>query len=241
MTYSTRKSIPDRVLDYLRSLNCKRVYANIEYEVDELRRDIALCKQALSHGIQVNLVHNKSIVEPGVLYAPSSGKAYAVRSCALPEVDLLTALQVYSPYRRLWLKTANQNLGHYLHEASFPEANEGSIRESEIFGPLFETPIPDSIPGFELEAADKAKMAEIWPEGESKANEVIWITTLKRTTPLTHFQILQRFLNSKARTSQMGGVDPLSHGHEDAVKHNRVIKYDADRDRADKDTTSRLR
>jgi deoxyribodipyrimidine photo-lyase len=58
------------------------MYANIEYEVDELRRDIKLCEVAAPLGIQVNLTHNRSVIEPGVLFAPSSGKAYAVSESA---------------------------------------------------------------------------------------------------------------------------------------------------------------
>ncbi|KAJ2930231.1 hypothetical protein H1R20_g6905, partial [Candolleomyces eurysporus] len=207
VTYVPRKKIPEKVLSLLGSLGCKRLYANIEYEVDELRRDIKLCELALSRRVQINLRHNKAIVEPGVIFAPSSGKPYAV----------------YSPYRKQWLKIVNDKLDHYLEEAASPTANDPSVRESETFGPLFETEIPSSISGFELDDADKAKMAEVWPVGESAARE-----------------ILLRFLNTKARTSQLGPVNPLAEGAEDAGKHNRVVKYGGDRDRADKDTTSRL-
>jgi deoxyribodipyrimidine photo-lyase len=79
VTYVPRKKIPEKVLNLLNDLGCKRVYANIEYEVDELRRDIELCKLALPRGVQVNLSHNKALVEPGVIFAPSTGKPYAVR------------------------------------------------------------------------------------------------------------------------------------------------------------------
>lgn len=207
VSFTPRKKIPEKVLALVNTFGCKRIYANIEYEVDELRRDIELCKLARPLGIQVNLRHNKSIIEPGVLYAPSSGKAYAV----------------YSPYRKLWLKTANANLAHYLGAPEHPDANEPSVRESSTFGHLFATEIPASIPGFELDDTDKAKMAEIWPEGEERARE-----------------ILLRFLSTKARSTQLGAVDPLAPGAQDVLKHNRIVKYGDDRDRADKDTTSRL-
>lgn len=189
------------------SLGCKRVYANIEYEVDELRRDIQLCKLAAPLGIQVNLTHNKPIIHPGVLFASSSGKAYAV----------------YSPYRKLWVKTANENLEQYLSLVADPVPNDASIRDSKLLGPLFDTEIPSSIEGFELDEDDKRKMSQVWPEGEDKARE-----------------ILLRFLSTKARSTQLGAVDPLAAGAQDVAKHNRVVKYDADRDRADKDTTSRM-
>jgi deoxyribodipyrimidine photo-lyase len=84
----------------------------------------------------------------------------------------LTGVKVYSPYKKQWLKVVNDKLDHYLKEAADPTANDPSVRESEVFGPLFETEIPTSIPGFELDDADKAKMAEVWPAGESAAREV---------------------------------------------------------------------
>jgi len=45
---------------------------------------------------------------------------------------------------------------------------------------------------------------------------------------------------TKARSSQLGAVDPLSSGPE-GDKDSRITKYAQDRDCADRDTTSRLR
>lgn len=59
---------------------------------------------------------------------------------------------------------------------------------------------------------------------------------------LTQFiQILDRFLHTKSRTSQMGAAEPLSDGAENTDKASRIMKYGQDRDNADRDTTSRLR
>ncbi|TEB35633.1 photolyase [Coprinellus micaceus] len=207
VTIMPRKKIPEKVLALVGSLGCKRMYANIEYEVDELRRDIKLCEVAAPLGIQVNLTHNRSVIEPGVLFAPSSGKAYAV----------------YTPYRRLWVKTANEDLSHYLDEVAYPSANDASVRGSKLFVPLFDSEIPNFVEGFVLDEEDSKKMTQTWPEGEDKAREV-----------------LLRFLGTKARSTQLGAVDPLASGAQGVTKHNRVVKYDEDRDRADKDTTSRL-
>jgi deoxyribodipyrimidine photo-lyase len=55
------------------------VYANIEYEVDELRRDIAVCKLAKDHRIITSFVHDKLVVEPGLL-STKQGKPYTVSS-----------------------------------------------------------------------------------------------------------------------------------------------------------------
>ncbi|KAJ3550051.1 hypothetical protein NMY22_g648 [Coprinellus aureogranulatus] len=207
VTLAQRKEIPEKVVALAVSLGSKRLYANIEYEVDEVRRDIRICKLATLQGVQVNLTHNKTIIHPGILFASTSGKAYTV----------------YSPYRKLWVKTANENLDLYLSKSALPAANDASIRESKLFGPLFRSELPSRIDGFELDEEESERMSIIWPEGEEKARE-----------------ILLRFLATKARSTQLGAVSPLALGAQDAAKYNRVVKYDTERDRADKDTTSRL-
>lgn len=49
----------------------------MEYEVDELRRDIEICKLAFPKGIRIEVMHDKCIVEPGVVVTKQE-KAYAV-------------------------------------------------------------------------------------------------------------------------------------------------------------------
>ena len=64
-------------------MNAIRVYANIEYEVDELRRDITVCNLAKDNGIVATFVHDKLVVEPGLL-STKQGKTYTVSPC-MPE------------------------------------------------------------------------------------------------------------------------------------------------------------
>lgn len=41
------------------------MFANIEYEVDELRRDIATVRSGREKGIDVQCVHDRLVVPPG--------------------------------------------------------------------------------------------------------------------------------------------------------------------------------
>lgn len=50
----------------------------MEYEVDELRRDLKVCDLAKDKGIKATFVHNKCIVEPGVILTKDK-RTYAVR------------------------------------------------------------------------------------------------------------------------------------------------------------------
>ena len=65
-------------------MNAIRLFANIEYEVDELRRDITVCNLAKDKGILPNFCHDKLIVEPGLLVT-KQGKPYTVRFDTLVE------------------------------------------------------------------------------------------------------------------------------------------------------------
>jgi deoxyribodipyrimidine photo-lyase len=78
ITHTPRRSLPERVLGFMHEINATCVYANMEYEVDELRRDIQLCTLAKNHNIHVAVVHDKLVIEPGVL-STKQGKPYMVR------------------------------------------------------------------------------------------------------------------------------------------------------------------
>ena len=58
---------------------------------------------------------------------------------------------------------------------------------------------------------------------------------------LIALQVLDRFLSTKKRSSQLGATNPLSAGSEKCSKSSRIAKYASDRDQLDTDTTSRLR
>jgi len=82
--HSKRRTLPSHVISFLQSVNAIRLFANIEYEVDELRRDITVCNLAKDKGILPNFFHDKLIVEPRSL-STKQGKPYAVCLYALVE------------------------------------------------------------------------------------------------------------------------------------------------------------
>ncbi|KIK68010.1 hypothetical protein GYMLUDRAFT_155610 [Collybiopsis luxurians FD-317 M1] len=206
ITHDVRKTLPEAVWSLLEEWKCTSLYGNIEYEIDELRRDTRICTLAKSKGLQANFVHNKCIIEPGVI-TTKEGRSYAV----------------YSPYQRNWLQTLNGAHDRYLKDFPEPHPNADGIREDAQFSKLFDSEVPKSVAGFELEEKDFKRMNTIWPAGEDVARKV-----------------LDRFLHTKSRSSQMGAVDPLASGAEESEKASRIKKYGQDRDSADRDTTSRL-
>ena len=79
ITHSPRKTLPERVISALRGWNAEHLFANIEHEVDELRRDIRVCQLAKQEGrVKCTFLHDKCIIAPGTV-TTKEGKAYAVR------------------------------------------------------------------------------------------------------------------------------------------------------------------
>lgn len=66
-------------------------------------------------------------------------------------------------------------------------------------------------------------MIKLYPAGEDAAH-----------------QVLERFLHTKARSSQLADASPLAPGAETSAEHSRIKEYMRARDHADTDTTSRI-
>ncbi|KAL5530213.1 PHR1_2 [Sanghuangporus sanghuang] len=203
VTIEPRRSIPAKVVNMLKDWGATRLFANISYEVDELRRDIKTCEIGKEAGVKCDFVQDKLIVNPGVL-TTKEGKAYAV----------------YSPWQKRWVEVLNDNL-NWIEEAPMPKPNSETIRSLGRFSKLFKSEVPEFVKRFEC--ADKDKMAKYWPAGTDAA-----------------MQMLDRFLHTKARSSQIGEVSPLSDGAEASDKNSRIKEYSSARNLADMDTTSRL-
>lgn len=67
VTYTPRKSIPEKVVELLKSIGASHVYGNIEHEVDEARQLTATYTLAQEAGIQAHWVHDGCVVPPGQL------------------------------------------------------------------------------------------------------------------------------------------------------------------------------
>ncbi|WWC92474.1 uncharacterized protein L201_007432 [Kwoniella dendrophila CBS 6074] len=153
-SYEKRLQIPRRVIkEILPSLGAKHLFTNIEYEVDELRRDIATVKLGRENGIDVQCLHDRLVVPPGKIKS-QQGKP----------------MSVFSPWQRAWAKLLDQQ-PKYLEMSPSPKPNNESIKSNDKFAKLFEDKIPDHIEGFECPESEKLK--ELWPEGLDKAKELL--------------------------------------------------------------------
>lgn len=62
-----REDLPGRVLDLANEWGASHVYANTEYEVDELRRDVNIIRMGTKKGVDFSLHHDLCVVKPGEL------------------------------------------------------------------------------------------------------------------------------------------------------------------------------
>ncbi|RDA95616.1 hypothetical protein CP533_1097 [Ophiocordyceps camponoti-saundersi (nom. inval.)] len=144
-----RKTLPDRILELMGDWGSNHLFANMEYEVDELRREAHMVRDLSENGKAFDVVHDSCVVPPGRLRS-GAGKQYAV----------------YSPWYRAWVAHVHDNLD--LLELFDPPAKNSKNARTR-FKKLFDCSIPDAPQSKRLSAEDKKRYKALWPCGEHAA------------------------------------------------------------------------
>lgn len=150
-TVEKRKEVPARIASLLHEWGANHIFANLEYEVDELRREAKMVKMLAEKGKAFEVVHDTCVVPPGSLRS-GAGRQYAV----------------YSPWYRSWMAHIHGNLD-LLEAVDPPSKNPGSARAK--FGPLFGSQIPDAPVSKRLPADEAKRYRSLWPAGEHEAHK----------------------------------------------------------------------
>ncbi|GAA5878133.1 hypothetical protein JCM16303_002856 [Sporobolomyces ruberrimus] len=214
-SHDKRKEIPSVVCKKLEEWGAAGVFANLEYEVDELRRDTEILK--------------------AVKEARKSGKGFAGKTeflkdlCVVAPGDVVTKqgkpYAVFSPFFRNWAEQVNSDLLNHIGENNDDiKSNDPSARKHSILQDFFSHEIPNEIEGYELSKEDHEVMEKLWPIGDAVNS------------------VLKRFLHTKIR-EQTFFEAPLYEGAEDAddpKKDSKIGKYTTGRNRVDLDGTSHL-
>jgi deoxyribodipyrimidine photo-lyase len=148
-TVEKRKDIPSHIVSLCQEHGISHVITNIEYEVDELRREAKLIDVCLAKSIAFLPVHDDVVVPPGTL-ASGQGKQYAV----------------YTPWFRSWIKHIHSN-PELLDPSQKPSKNPSSARES--FSNLFNAQVPAVPEGKKLTSEQTTHLHALWPAGEHEA------------------------------------------------------------------------
>ncbi|KAK4554135.1 DNA photolyase phr1 [Recurvomyces mirabilis] len=148
-TIEQRKDVLGHILAKCEDWGAKHLFCNMEYEVDELRREAKLVKRGLEKGLAVEVLHDDVVVPPGVLKT-GAGKHYSV----------------YSPWFRAWTKHVHDH-PHVLEPSKPPAPNPDVAIER--FKGIISMPLPSAPPNKILPDAQRDHLAHLWPAGEHEA------------------------------------------------------------------------
>lgn len=148
-TVEKRKDITARIAWLMEEWGANHLFANMEYEVDELRREAKMVKMLADKGKVFEVVHDTCVVPPGKLMT-GTGRQYAV----------------YSPWYRSWMAHIHSNL-ELLEENAEPFENPESTRTA--FKKLFDCKVPDAPTSKQLSADDAKRFHAFWPTGQKEA------------------------------------------------------------------------
>ena len=141
-TAEGRKEIIPTIVNFIKENNASHVFANFEYEVDELRRDNTVLKD-LGESVQVSLRHDQTIVVPGEVKTGNGGP-----------------MKVFSPYHRTWLGLVKES-PELLDIVPPPEKNASM---PDVKGASNDVPpIPEN-KQFDSDETKK-RIRKLWPAG----------------------------------------------------------------------------
>ena len=152
---SERDEIVPTIINFMRENDISHVYGNYEYEVDELRRDIKVLKQASndndkSKRFHLSLHHDQTAMEPGTMLT-DAGKA----------------MKVFTPYHRAWLAEVKAN--PTLIETVAPPSKNAAEAKKELKS-FFDRSVPQP-PKEKQFASDEERdhIRKLWPAGHQAA------------------------------------------------------------------------
>ncbi|KAH6669642.1 deoxyribodipyrimidine photo-lyase [Plectosphaerella plurivora] len=150
-TVDDRKNVSGRIGELLEEWQASHMFANMEYEVDELRREAKLVRQLATDGRSFEVLHDTCVVPPGELQS-GTGNQYAV----------------YTPWYKAWMRRVHSN-PELLDLFDPPTKNPTEAREA--FSALFDSEIPDEVSGKTLTDDQKKRARSYFPAGEHEARD----------------------------------------------------------------------
>ena len=149
---SNRKEVLPTVLKFIKDHGISHVHANLEYEIDELRRDVNCLKAAQDGGFEIHLEHDQTIMVPGTMLG-SGGKP----------------MKVFTPYHKAWIQEVADS-PELLDTVPVPSKNSDAARKK--FANLFGSKIPSLPKDKQFESnKERDSIRKLWPAGHDAGLE----------------------------------------------------------------------
>ncbi|KAF3902901.1 Cryptochrome-2 [Arthrobotrys entomopaga] len=178
-----RKHTQKHIFDWCEKWGVSEVHANIEYEVDELRRDAKLLRAGIKKDLAFHFYHDTTVVEPTVLRS-GSGKTYAV----------------FTPFFKSWEPYVYKN-GCIDHLFPPPSKNDPKLKAKDTFKDLFaQSSFPTPREEKRLSEKDAQRLAKLWPAGEHEAKARLSV----------FLDRISKYAESRDRPDIEGGTSGLS-------------------------------
>ena len=148
------RNVPNRVKDLALEVSASSVFWNIEYEVDEGRRDEKTLSLLSDHGIKGQSLHDQCVLAPGTVVS-KEGKSYSV----------------FTPFKKA-LILALQKDKNLLNLYHAPKKQKKEDIEDFIWDMSHQSQIPESVEelGFITKKLEVALNKE-WPAGRVEAEK----------------------------------------------------------------------
>lgn len=142
-----RNKKTEKVMHFIEKHDISHVYGNMEYEVDELRRDISVAKRVQEQKeLSFEVVHDQTVVTPGTLTTGAGGP-----------------IQVFTPYHKAWLAETKSDPSWY-DIVPAPEANDKKAVQE--FKKLFDSQVPEIQESKHFASKEeRERFRKLWPAG----------------------------------------------------------------------------
>lgn len=147
----TRRGHIPVIVKFLKENNVSHVFANFEYEYDELQRDIKLVKE-VGRDAQVSIFHDQTVVEPGSLTTGAG-----------------TPMKVFTPYHHAWLEVV-KNEPELLDTQPLPAKNDAA--NTKELKSLFDSKPPEAAKDKQFSSEEeKRRIRKLWPAGHEAGSK----------------------------------------------------------------------
>ncbi|KAK0973882.1 hypothetical protein LTR54_017242 [Friedmanniomyces endolithicus] len=147
ITAEERGNKTDKVMQFAKENDISHIFANMEYEVDELRRDVDLAKKVQGQAdLSLDVLHDQTVIVPGSLCTGAGGPH-----------------KVFTRYYNDWLAITKKK-PNLINTCSPPEGNDKSAKQAHQ--KLFDSSIP-TLPESKQFGSDKERdqIRKLWPAG----------------------------------------------------------------------------